>query len=223
MVVTVTRASLSDQVADVLLARVRSGEWVLGARLPGENVLGPQLGVGRSTVREAIRQLVGRGVLTTRQGAGVFVSSLDVVEDWVAVVQRTDILEVVEARLAIETEAATLAAHRRTPSDLRAVRRALAGRDEHEVGEAYVDADTRFHRTVVIAAHNGLLLEIFDSLVPRIRAAMVAMLRSRTDFDAAADQCAHTRLVDEIANRDATRAAHASREHLSALLANLGG
>ncbi|MSW65357.1 MAG: GntR family transcriptional regulator, partial [Actinobacteria bacterium] len=123
-----TRVPLADQAADVLLARIRSGEWALGARLPGETTLAPQLGVGRSTVREAIRQLAGRGILDSRQGSGVYVTALDAPEDWEQVLRRADIVTVIEARTAIEVEAAALAATRRTPSDLRAIRRALEAR-----------------------------------------------------------------------------------------------
>ena len=60
-----------------------------------ETTLAPQLGVGRSTVREAIRQLAGRGILATRQGAGVFVVALDAPEDWTRTVARADILAVI--------------------------------------------------------------------------------------------------------------------------------
>ncbi|HZU93959.1 MAG TPA: GntR family transcriptional regulator, partial [Microbacterium sp.] len=55
----IQRTPLADQAADLLLGRIRAGEWQLGQKLPGETTLGPQLGVGRSTVREAIRQLAG--------------------------------------------------------------------------------------------------------------------------------------------------------------------
>ncbi|MGN0122640.1 FadR/GntR family transcriptional regulator, partial [Rhodococcus rhodochrous] len=96
----VRREPLADQAAELLLERIRSGEWPLGAKLPGETTLAPQLGVGRSTVREAIRQLAGRGILTTRQGAGVFVTALDAPEDWTRTVARADILAVIEARIA---------------------------------------------------------------------------------------------------------------------------
>ena len=73
----VRRESLADQAAELLLARIRDGEWRIGAKLPGETTLAPQLGVGRSTTREAIRILAGRGILATRQGAGVFVTAVD--------------------------------------------------------------------------------------------------------------------------------------------------
>ncbi len=92
----VRRESLAEQAADLLLSRIRGGEWNVGDKLPGETTLAPQLGVGRSTVREAIRQLAGQGVLASRQGAGVFVTALDIPENWDAVLHRADIVAVIE-------------------------------------------------------------------------------------------------------------------------------
>lgn len=214
----VRRSPLADQAADLLLERIRAGEWELGAKLPGETTLAPQLGVGRSTVREAIRQLAGRGVLTSRQGSGVFVAALDAPEDLGLVLDRADIAAVIEGRVAIESEAAALAAERRTPAALRSVRRALAerGRD-HGSLEEYVDADTRFHRAIVDAADNPVLREMFDAFVPRLRTAMIAMLRTGRHRDDAADREAHAALAEAIADRDADAARRLSREHLVSL------
>ncbi|MDR6867626.1 DNA-binding FadR family transcriptional regulator [Microbacterium resistens] len=233
----VTRGTLADQAAELLLERIRGGEWALGERLPGETTLAPQLGVGRSTVREAIRQLAGRGVLTSRQGAGVFVTALDIAEDWDTVLRRAGILSVIEARTAIEGEAAALAARRRTPADIRAIRRALTERaglgtlTTVEELERYVDADTRFHRCIVAAAHNPLLLDLFDGFTPRLRPAMVDMLRLRdrrpaagaaAGHDVQEDQLAHERLAESIVSRDAAEAARLSREHLDGLAVAIG-
>ncbi|OZV77329.1 GntR family transcriptional regulator [Micromonospora echinospora] len=216
--VQVSRAPLADQAAELLLERIRAGEWALGAKLPGETTLAPQLGVGRSTVREAIRQLAGRGVLASRQGAGVFVTALDVPEDWGGVLRRADITAVIEARIAIETEAAALAAERRTPVELRAMRRALAERASRRSGiEEHVDADTAFHRSIVIAAHNPILTELFDGFTPRSRQAMIEMLRIRGNVGDAADQAAHERLLDAVVGGDAQAAAELSRAHLVAM------
>jgi DNA-binding FadR family transcriptional regulator len=121
----IQRTPLADQVADLLLDRIRSEEWALGEKLPGETRLAAQLGVGRSTIRESIRQLVGRGVLSSRQGAGVFVTALDAPDGLDVVLRRADIAAVVETRLAVETEASALAAQRRSPAQLRAIRRAM--------------------------------------------------------------------------------------------------
>lgn len=220
--VQVRRESLASQAADLLLARIRSGEWDLGAKLPAETTLAPQLGVGRSTVREAIRQLAGRGVLASRQGAGVFVTALDAPEDWDSVLRRADIVSVIEGRIAIEAEAAALAAERRTPTELRAMRRALAERAAHRSGiEELVDADTAFHRSIVTAAHNPILTELFDGFLPRSRQAMIEMLRIRGEFGGDPDQDTHANLLAAVAARDSEAAAGLSRANLLSLKAAL--
>lgn len=221
--VPVRRETLASQAADLLLERIRSGEWPLGGKLPGETTLAPQLGVGRSTVREAIRQLVGRSVLASRQGAGVFVMALDAPEDWDTVLRRADIVSVIEGRIAIETEAAALAAERRTPTELRAMRRALAGRAARRSGiEELVDADTAFHRSIVTAAHNRILTDLFDGFVPRSRQAMIEMLRLRGAFGGDPDQDTHARLLAAVAARDSEAAAGLSRTHLLSLKSAMG-
>lgn len=214
----IQRTPLADQAADLLLERIRAGEWQLGQKLPGETTLAPQLGVGRSTVREAIRRLAGRGVLATRQGAGVFVTALDAPEDWDAVLRRSDIVSVIEARIAIESEAASLAATRRTAADVRAIRRALEQRATAVAGiEEHVDADTAFHRAIIAAAHNPILLDLFDGLTPRLRQTMIEMLRIRVDFGGAEDHRRHVRLAETVIERDAGAAGAESRGHLMEL------
>ncbi|MBF6416077.1 FadR/GntR family transcriptional regulator [Nocardia cyriacigeorgica] len=214
----VRRHPLAEQAAELLLARIRGGEWPLGHRLPGETTLAAQLGVGRSTVREAIRELAGKGVLASRQGAGVFVTALDVSEEWDIVLRRATIASVIEARIAIEAEAAALAAHRRTPTDLRAIRRALAARSvAGQTVAEHVDADMEFHRAVLVAAHNDILVQLFDAFLPRLRLAMIDMLEIRPVPSERADHAAHEQLADAIAARNPTAAAEFSRTHLTAL------
>ncbi|MBU9765034.1 FadR family transcriptional regulator [Mycobacterium sp. TNTM28] len=218
MTAQVQRHPLAAQTASLLLARIRDGEWPLGHRLPGETTLAAQLGVGRSTLREAIRELAGRGVLESRQGAGVFVTALDVPEDWDTVLRRATIVSVIEARIAIEAEAAALAAARRTPADLRAIRRTLAARSVpgQSVPE-HVDADMAFHRAVIVAAHNEVLTQLFDAFLPRLRLAMIDMLKIRPVVSEPCDHELHEHLAGAIAARDPEAAAAASRTHLSSL------
>ena len=214
----VTRTPLAEQAADLLLERIRAGEWTLGSKLPGENTLGPQLGVGRSTVREAIRRLAGQGVLATRQGAGVFVTALDIVEDWSASLQKADINSVIEARIAVEVEAAALAAERRSPAELRAIRKAANWRDSQRTDiEAHVDADLAFHRSVVVASHNPIIIDLFDSFTPRSRKSMIELLRINGEFGSDADQNAHTSILDAIADGDGQTASALARDHLLTL------
>ncbi|WKG06339.1 FadR/GntR family transcriptional regulator [Mycolicibacterium sp. HK-90] len=214
----VQRHPLAAQTAQLLLTRIRQGEWALGHRLPGETTLAAQLGVGRSTLREAIRELSGKGVLESRQGAGVFVTALDAAEDWDTVLRRATIVSVIEARIAIEAEAAALAAGRRTPADLRAIRRTLAARGV--MGQSvpdHVDADMAFHRAVIAAAHNEVLIQLFDAFLPRLRLAMIDMLKIRPIASEPCDHALHEQLAEAIVARDPEAAAAASRTHLSSL------
>jgi DNA-binding FadR family transcriptional regulator len=189
---SVRRESLAEQAAELLLARIRDREWEVGGKLPGETTLAPQLGVGRSTVREAIRILAGSGVLVTRQGAGVFVAATDTPASWASVFQRADVVAVIEARTAIEVEAAALAAERHTPAELRALRRTLDERERHraDIGD-HIETDFAFHRGIVVAAHSPVLLDLFDGFEPRSRQAMTDMLRLRGHHGDEADQSTH--------------------------------
>lgn len=174
------------------------------AKLSGETTLGPQLGVGRSTVRKAIGQLVGKGVLQTRQGVGVCATALDVNDDWEVVLRRANIISATEARIAIESEAASLAAKRRTPQDLLTIHRALEQRARRtESKEEYVDADMQFHRAVVVASNNTVLLELFDSFVPRLRQSMVEMLRLSAPLDSETDHVPILRLSKPLPRKTA--------------------
>lgn len=214
------RTSLADQAADALLERIRAGEWEVGTKLPGETTLGPQLEVGRSTVREAIRRLAGIGVLTTRQGAGVFVTRLDAPSGLDSLLDGAAIDAVLEARIAIEVEAAFLAARRRTAGDLDTIRAALAIRAAHRSDLVrHVETDTDFHRAVIAAAHNPVLLEMFDGIAAHLRRAMIDMLRSRSgDFGGDDDHESHAALLTAIERGDAATAGRLSREHLAGLL-----
>ena len=154
------RPPLGDLAAAELRERLAAGTWEIGERLPSEAELARQLGVGRSTVREAIRVLVHAGLLETRQGAGTFALAHAGAAEWEGRLRSAELLEVCELREALELQAARLAAARRTPADLERIEMALAARDrlaDEERGEAFVDADLAFHRAVVAAAHNALL------------------------------------------------------------------
>lgn len=220
----IRRHPLAEQTADEILRRVGAGEWPVGQKLPGETTLAAQLGVGRSTVREAVRELAGRRVLESRQGAGVFVVGTQPVEDWDQVLRRAAITDVLEGRLAIETEAARLAAVRRTATDLRALKRTLGERAraaEVAPDDAYIEADLAFHRAVVTAAHNAVLGELFDSFVPRVRRAMSDMLKLDTKRGHRGDQAEHAAIVDAIRAKDPELAAGRSRAHLAGVRSGL--
>ncbi|MFI6297105.1 GntR family transcriptional regulator [Nonomuraea sp. NPDC050790] len=197
---------LVEQATEALRAEIAAGRWPVGAKLPGETTLAGQLGVGRSTVREALRALAGAGLVRPRQGSGVFVTATEPLEDWPARLRRAAIGDVYEVRMLVEVQAARLAAHRRTEADLATLqtalstRRAAAGElsargtavaDPHAravageadgrgaAGEAdarFIDADIALHAAVVAAAHNPVLTDLFAEFVPALRKGLIDLL-----------------------------------------------
>ncbi|HEV3295108.1 MAG TPA: FadR/GntR family transcriptional regulator [Streptosporangiaceae bacterium] len=217
------RSPLVELAVRQLHQQLTSGQWPEGTRLPAETELAGQLGVGRSTVREAVRALVHAGLLETRQGSGTFVVSLTEGASFEPWLRRAAVLEVYEVREALEVQAARLAAGRRTGADLAALHDHLAARDAaHRSGAAdsFVQADLEFHRTVVSAAHNQLLTEMFDSFAAVLREALAAVA---TDTELADVSVAptHARLVRAIEAGDADAAEHAARDHIGSSAAIL--
>ncbi|MGW1056628.1 FadR/GntR family transcriptional regulator [Micromonospora rubida] len=205
------------QTIEQLRSRILGGEWPVGGRIPTEPQLVAALGVGRNTVREAVRALVHGGVLECRQGSGTYVVSTDELAPVVARRLTDDrMTEVVEVRRAFEVEAARLAALRRTPEDLAALDGALAAREAAwragRVGE-FVEADAALHTAVVAAAHNAMLAELYASVGTALRSTITQAMGDALKPERYVD---HTRLVDAIRNGDpglASREAGAFLEH----------
>ena len=209
---------LVEQAAERLRAQIAAGEWPVGSKLPGETTLATELGVGRSTVREALRALAGAGLVRPRQGAGVFVVATEAAEDWPTRLRRAAVTDVYEVRMGVEVQAARLAASRRTPEDVTALERALEARRAAAGADdlAFVDADIAFHATVVAAAHNPVLADIFGQFTPVLREGLVELLaltELRAHDPNTGDE-AHEALVRAVAEGDAETAAEVLRAEL---------
>ncbi len=143
---------------------IRQGEILHGSRLPPERALAEQFGVGRSSVREAIRSLELQGLVVTRHGSGSFVNtqSLDAVATLMAPENGTGGLEdIFEMRHLLEPQIAALAARRATPADIERLASILVEQQRQVLeGETGVDADTEFHFTLASATHNPALVKV---------------------------------------------------------------
>lgn len=214
---SLTRTPLSEQAAQSLLADIGNRRWGIGEQLPGEMALAEELSVGRSTIREAIRRLAARGVLTTRQGVGVFLAALEPVEPWDQLAQVGEITELVQVRVAIESRAAALAARCHQDGDARSIRRALNVRNALVSGTAedLASADIQLHREIIAASHNSLLLALFDSLQQRLIGAMTDLLTMMPATEHDAEE--HVAVVEAIVAGDADTAERLTREHLLGL------
>jgi DNA-binding FadR family transcriptional regulator len=218
-------SSLVDQATQRLRDEITGGHWPVGTRLPGETTLAAQLGVGRSTVREALRALAGAGLVQARQGSGVFVIADEPVRDWPSQLRRAAVTDVYEVRMLVEVQAARLAAVRRTDGDLDELDAALAARRAAAAGDdtAFVDADIALHAAVVAAAHNPVLAALFAEFVPALRQGLVELVDL---FDLRAGDpnhgdVAHAGLVRAIGRQDADAASGILQDELDRTLALL--
>lgn len=212
---TAPQVPISTRVADQLRARIADGEFPVGSRLPGELELTQELGVSRSSVREALRSLVHAGLLRARAGDGTYVTATSELAPALARRLESDrAADVAEVRLLLEREGARLAAERATDDQVAALRTALAERGAAADGMAYAAADIAFHHTLLDASGNVLLAELYrgtggvEESVLRITPmdADFAAYRAETvELDAA-----HAAIVDAVEAHDQEAAAQAA-------------
>jgi DNA-binding FadR family transcriptional regulator len=219
---TVTRrAGLVDQVIDQMRAAIVNGDWQVDQRIPAEPELVTALGVGRNTVREAVRALAHAGLLEVRQGDGTFVRATSEISGAVRRLCGSELREVLQVRRALEVEGARLAAHHRTAADLRELTGAYAARDAASTARAwaaFVDADTSFHQLVMRCSHNGLLIELYHGMTEVVRASVAATIRESPAHQP--EEIDHIGLLDAIRDRDPDRAAQQASGFLDELLTN---
>ncbi|MET0468521.1 MAG: FCD domain-containing protein [Aeromicrobium sp.] len=198
-----------------LRENITSGRWPLNSKIPTEPELMAELGVGRSTVREAVRSLSTLGMLEPARSRGTFVRSRNpvsvVLSDFVTHHSVVDILAV---RRAFEIEACQLAAVHRTDDDLRRLS------DAHERDIADDPSQTiergrnpgQFHALMLESTQNTLLVDLYNGIMAGIRAA-IEDGTIVSGSDAVMRQHDHQAMLDAIADRDPARAGVAAAEH----------
>lgn len=193
-------ASLSSQLVDSLRSHIEAGGWPVGTRIPPEQALIEELGVGRSTLREAIGALVHLGLLEARVGDGTYVRASSELQS--VMVRRASSAQrdnVLELRTVLEEYASGAAALRRSEDQLHQLHELLDDADAACAGadlSAARSVDALFHRAVVRASGNDLLVEVYDYLGTALTASLGGL-----PWDAArAEEHAglHRRLVDAI-------------------------
>lgn len=213
--------SLPEEVARVLREEIDSGAFAPGNRLPTEQKLSERFDVSRPVIREAVSRLKYDGLVTSHQGRGVFVAQpatrhtfrieLEALKD------RRDLSNILELRMALEAEAAALAALRRKRTHLSTMENAITTlEDAVRHKNAGDDADAAFHRAVVEASDNTYFKQFTEFLKGRIdgsiRAARNDYLqneaRARLDIDE------HREILEAIRCRDPNAARDATLTHL---------
>ncbi|MDO3411166.1 GntR family transcriptional regulator [Saccharibacillus sp. CPCC 101409] len=209
------KQTLSGRVYAQLESMIAKGDWEVGSRIPREADLMEKLGVSRNTLREAIRGLVQVGLLETRQGDGTFVTASSELS---AILHkrmiRSSEIEALEVQHALDREAAVLACVRRTDEDMKNIRhyselcrRSLDGEDH----DMFKNADWNLHRSVVAAARNQLLTDLYQNLFEKLQ---ISITSTRT-ISGSLYEVGHPTLIAAIEDRDADRAVKAVDDYIA--------
>jgi GntR family transcriptional regulator, transcriptional repressor for pyruvate dehydrogenase complex len=214
------RWRLADVLYGQLLMRIVNGDVAEGDRLPSEAEIGKMFGASRPVVRQALMQLQMDGLVYARKGAGTFVRMRPPAR-LNAFVEPADVasyLRSFELRTAVESEAARLAALRRTRNHLKAIKDAArALEDAITRKETGHEQDFGFHMAIAEATDNELFVRVLEELADTMHGSMAMGLSlTRTGSDLRRSQVLreHWQIADAIAAQDAEAASLYMRFHL---------
>jgi GntR family transcriptional regulator, transcriptional repressor for pyruvate dehydrogenase complex len=203
-----------EQVAEQIRKLISSGAFKPGDKLPSERELCGKLGVGRSSVRDAIRTLQANGILEPRQGHGPVVR--DPASDPLVLPlqrQRHKVIELLEVRRMLEPALAARAAKNATAAEIAQMREILQrhGRKLRR-GQQAIEEDSQFHYAIALAARNSVVLRVLDVLMEQLIESRSRSLqvpgRPERSYDG------HRGILRAIERRDGKAAEAAVRKHL---------
>jgi DNA-binding GntR family transcriptional regulator len=194
-----------DAAYDQIRALVLSGDLAPGARL-GQVELAEQLGISRTPVREALRRLSGESLVDFHPNRGFRVADLGLD----AVLRRLEVRSIVEPGIA------RLAAERRTPDDLRALRQCIAREEKARTAIAVHDASRDFHVALAHATHNDELVRTLESLWIVEVGRRLLSRRSATQDWVEPDVGDHEAIAAAVERQDGEHAAALMAAHIGA-------
>lgn len=209
--------SAAEAVADRLLELIRADGLGPGDRLPVERDLAASLGVARSTVREAIRSLSSKGLLSARQGSGTYITDMSpetLAGPLMMAVERSHsaITTLMDVRAMLEAGAAELAATNATKRDVASLRRLNARISEVPDAPRMLDADRAFHRRIHELSGNELLAQLLESIWHLARGKREQIMAQHDLLARTLD--GHERIIEAIASGDPGAARRAMRDHV---------
>ena len=214
----VTRTTLTGDICRKMVGHLIRGDWGPGERIPAERELCLRLGVGRASLREALKALEIMGMIETRLGDGTYVCNRSEFLSrpllWaITSSSSAEAGELIEARKLMEVELAGLAAERATAEDLKRIGAFL---DAMENAGAEVDqflaADIDFHLAVGHAAHNTILMNALHLIRNLLQQWISSTLKIQGVAPRALEQ--HRKIFMAVAKRNGAAAREAMQAHL---------
>lgn len=219
---TLDRQTLFAQLASAIEEHILSGELKPGDRMPSEGSLATQYGVSRPVVREALARLRERRLIETLNGNGTFVrhpDDNDLFEVLLRHLRLTGtgaeaVKNLYEARVAVETMTAQLAATKATEEELAEIEGHLDRMRAHQEAETdWVSADLAFHESMAAAAHNPFLVTLLRPLIQLIEDSI--RVGHRNPQAVSRGLGGHERIFAALSAHDPDEAAAAVRDHLT--------
>jgi GntR family transcriptional repressor for pyruvate dehydrogenase complex len=213
----IERQNTYELLAARLVGLIASGEIAGGQPLPSERELVERFGVGRSSVREALRVLESKGLID-QKGKGRFAAAepqnpLNTSLQVLLELQEVDRDELFEVREVLEGETAAFAAQRRTDEDVLAIAETIdamaAGLDS---AEQYIDGDLQFHLAIARASRNRIALHMMHAIREILRRSLLTLYTVPGGPEKSIAH--HRRILEAIVARDPDAARERMREHL---------
>ncbi|KUJ50015.1 FadR/GntR family transcriptional regulator [Chryseobacterium sp. JAH] len=163
----IIKVSLAEKVSQRLQSQIESSDFKVGDKLPTEPVLMEQFGVGRSSIREAVKILENKGLVNVQQGVGTFVASKVASKDSLTKqLQTASVKDVNEVRDLLEIKIVEKAALNRTADDIRELKQILKKRnlaaDRNDLIK-WIEEDIAFHIKISEASKNTILSNLYKT------------------------------------------------------------
>ena len=234
------KESLAQQTADRLLRMIlEEGQFVPGGRIPDERSLSKDMGVSRTSLREAIKLLVANGVLEIRRGIGTFVSEnpgqkTDPFGFAMATDKRRLLNEWYQVRLFLESEAMEEIAKKATDAELchivelaeqdRAAIKGIKGLNAAEQASKFMHMDYEFHCTLAAATHNNVMYRVLSALFDwdyfGVAEGLFPLVSAKMEANA---DYYHCMIAEFLSHRDGKGANLAMRMHMNTAMRDIEG
>lgn len=227
----VSRIHVSDEIVDQLIDLISRGLLKPGQRMPSEKQLSHQFGVGRTSVREALRSLSATGIVESRPGEGSFVSKdtskyLEKTLQWGLLLNHKVLEDLIETRLMLESHTSYLAAQKAEQKDLKEISLTIGRMGElTNDPDQYLEFDLRFHLAIAQATQNSILHQLLGMirgyLQVWIKETLSATIASKSGSRADLSITEHRKIFEALEQRKAEVARDAMTKHILSSSADL--
>lgn len=204
----VKRSGVCDEVVSKLQQQIAAGKFKKGDKLPSEPVLMKQFGVGRSSIREAIRILSNHGLVRVQQGLGTFVEMQNgTPTPWYKRLENSTAKDLNEVRQLLELKIAEKAALNRTKKDIDILTKLLKKRfdaAQNNLADECIEADIQFHIAIADAAKNDILADLYKNIAAQIKKSFRQAYTNTELFFI--KHAAHENLLKSIIDKDPKKA-----------------